>query len=491
MFVFQESDLDKILTVVITNMTPSRSPSQKPVPANLLFLAARYAHYHASAELLEVLLSKAFARINGVVEVHQWDMTMLAFWISNATLLLHYLKKDAGLVDATSKYQLALAEIIQEIFILIIRDAERRMDRNLDKSILEYESIPGFEDVTFQNEWKIFRSRNKPKVQVPPEKRFRPPSPKRKAQIAPRNITSLLSSTLFVLELYDVHSVVLVQVIAQLCYWLGCEIFNRILDSRKYLARTKAMQIRMNISALEDWALANNRRPEHYEHGETTTTGETAVEAARRHLEPVQQLLQWLQVMSGIGEDFEALIGTLQQLPRLNAQQLIYSAKYYRAEVGETVLPKSAMRYLTSLNEETEKRRGEEKKARQSLLEKERDKEAPATPTKPRISTNASPGRSPGDGDASQLTLDDDDDAPDPGNLFFDSAHTLPFSLPSSTDMLVSYGAGFGGKNRERERKYLPSVPPEFLEKLNFSGTTSTAGRGTKFGAEGDEDVEK
>jgi hypothetical protein len=32
----------------------------------------------------------------------------------------------------------------------------------------------------------------------------------------------------------------------------------------------------------------------------------------------------------------------------------------------------------------------------------------------------------------------------------------LPFSLPTSTDMLVSYGAGFGGTNRERARKYIP-----------------------------------
>jgi hypothetical protein len=501
MFVFQEQDLDKILTVLITHMTPSRSPSQKPVPANLLFLAARYAHYHASSELLEVLLSKAFAKINAVVEVHQWDMTMLAFWISNATLLLHYLKKDAGLVDATVKYQTILSDLVHEIFILIIRDAERRMDRTLDKAILEYESIPGFEDVTFQNEWKIFRSRNKKKEpEVPPEKRFRPPSPKRKAQIAPRNITSLLSSTLFVLELYDVHSVILVQVIAQLFYWLGCEIFNRVLDSRKYLSRTKAMQIRMNISALDDWALQNNKRPEHYEHGETTTSGESAGEAAKRHLAPVQQLLQWLQVLSGLGEDFEALIGTLQQLPRLNAQQLMHSAKYYRAEVGEANgLSKSAMKYLSSLREEMERRREGERKARVSLLSSQqqqvgsrptsRGNGGPNTPVKNSgtLDAGASPGKpaggnSPGvDPDTSQLTLDDEDHEPDPENLFLDPAHTLSFSLPTSTDMLVSYGAGFGGKNRERERKYIPSVPPEFLEKLNFGG-----GSGKRY----DEDVD-
>ena len=46
----------------------------------------------------------------------------------------------------------------------------------------------------------------------------------------------------------------------------------------------------------------------------------------------------------------------------------------------------------------------------------------------------------------------------------------LPFTLPSMTDMLVSYGAGFGGVNRERERKYIPTIPPEFLDKFEASG---------------------
>jgi hypothetical protein len=218
-------------------------------------------------------------------------MTRLAFWLSNTTLLLHYLRKDAGLVDATPKYQLALSEVMQEIFILITRDAERRMDKVLDRAMLEYEAIPGFEDVTFKNEWKIFKSRPKAKTPEPLEKRLRPPSPKRKAQIAPRNVTGLLSSTLFVLELYDIHSVIIVQVLAQLLYWLGARIFNRILQNKKYLARTKAMQIRMNISTLEDWALQNNRQAEHYENGSTTSSGETTGDAARKYLEPAHQLL--------------------------------------------------------------------------------------------------------------------------------------------------------------------------------------------------------
>ena len=64
---------------------------------------------------------------------------------------------------------------------------------------------------------------------------------------------------------------------------------------------------------------------------------------------------------------------------------------------------------------------------------------------------------------------DDDDDAPE--NLLMDPSLMLPFHLPTSTDMLVSFGAGIGGMNQERARKFWPSVPPEFLSKLDFSST--------------------
>lgn len=461
MFVFQENELDRILDIIITNMTPQRSPSQKPVPANILFLSARYAHYHASAELLETLLLSAMDKINDVVEQHQWDMTVLAFWMSNATLLLHYLKKDVGLVQATTEFQLHLAELINEIFILIIRDAERRMDKSLDQAMLDHETIPGFEDVHFQHEWKIFRTKAKAKPPEPLEKRFRPPSPKRRAQPSPRNITSLLSSTLFVLDLYDIHSVITAQVLSQLIYWLSAELFNRIMSNRKYLARTKAMQIRMNVSTLEDWARSNNRQPEHYENGSMTPAGENTMDAAKRHLEPLVQLLQWLQCFSSLGEDLESLVGTLQQLPRLTPQQLLHAAKYYRPEVGEKGLPKSARNYIVHLQKAAAERRS----ARARSPHPQRSGEStPSTPVKPTHQQGTAISPAP-----SYLAEEEKEDAPD--DLLLDPSHMLPFSLPTSTDMLITYGAGFGGMNKERERKYIPTVPPEFLAKLDLSGS--------------------
>ncbi|KAI1344013.1 hypothetical protein F5Y15DRAFT_368801 [Xylariaceae sp. FL0016] len=466
MFVFQESELDRILDIIITNMRPQRSPTQKPVPANMIFLCARYAHYHASSELLATLLVTSQDKINDVVEEHQWDMTILAFWMSNATLLLHYLKKDAGLLEATTEFQAQLAELVNEIFILIVRDAERRLDKVLDAAMLDHETIPGLEDVTFQHEWKLFKRKKEVKAE-PLEKRFRPPSPKQRAKPAPRNVTSLLSSTLFVLDLYDIHSVITSQIISQLLYWLGAELFNRIMNNRKYLARTKAMQIRMNVSVLEDWARSNNRKPDHFEHGETVASGETTVDAARRHMAPIVQLLQWLQCFSSLDpDDLEALVGTLQQLKRLSPQQLIYAAKNYRPEVGEKGLPKSALKYLEAIHKEAVSRRDRRRTASPMP-----NSSAPSTPVKSTLEgrDTQTPGSIQGTPNADQD--DDDDDIPE--GITFDPSLMLPFSLPSVTDMLVSYGAGFGGLNRERERKYIPTVPPEFLEKLELSGNSN------------------
>jgi hypothetical protein len=426
------------------------------------------------------LLISAMDKINDVVEKHQWDMTILAFWISNATLLLHYLKKDAGLAKSTTEFQLQLAELLNEIFILIIRDAERRMDKVLDSAMLEHETIPGFEDIAFQHEWKIFKKKNQVKEE-PAEKRFRPPSPKQRAKPSPRNVTSLLSSTLFVLDLYDIHSVITSQILAQLLYWLGAELFNRIMSNRKYLARTKAMQIRMNISSLEDWARTNNRQPDHYEHGSMTSSGETTIDAARRHLAPLIQLLQWLQCFSSLGaDDLEALVGTLQQLTRLTPQQLIHAVKHYRPEVGEKGLPKSAMKYLINLQKEAYLRKERQRTAAASPRAS-RTREGDSMPSTPVKGT--ANGHAPETPDSNQkpivpntlkplppdeLPIEDNDDAPE--NLLLDPALMLPFSLPTSIDMLVSYGAGFGGLNRERERKYIPTIPPEFLAKLDVSG---------------------
>ena len=468
MFVFQEEHLDQILDFVITNMTPQRSPSQKPVPANVIFLSARYAHYHATHDLLANLLVRAMDKINDKVERCQWDMTVLAFWISNALLLLHYLKKDPGLMQVTNEFQAQLSELIHEIYILIIRDAERRMDKVLETAMLDHETIPGFEDVHFANEWNIFR---KNKVQAPEPISVKPDLTNRRAQPSPRNITSLLSSTLFVLDLYDVHSVITAQILSQLFYWLGAELFNRILTKRKYLARTKAMQIRMNVSVLEDWARNNDRAPEHYENGSLTASGENTVDAARRHLAPVVQLLQWLQCFSSLGDDVDALENTLKQMTLLSPQQLLRSSNNYRCEVGEKGLSRPVRKRLQAMHLEVRHRIDNARREKQAAARNKASNNTEQTPpSTPGGASNGGAMSSPTSVyHANGIDVRDEDEL-ETEQLLLDPAHMLQFGLPTSVDLRLSYGGGYGGVNRERERKYIPTVPPEILAKLDPGG---------------------
>ena len=78
-------------------------------------------------------------------------MTLLSFWISNCTLLLYYLKKDAGLAIATVEYQLRISELLHEIYVLLVKDAQRLVDN--------VRSIPGLIDFLFSSflslEWSI------------------------------------------------------------------------------------------------------------------------------------------------------------------------------------------------------------------------------------------------------------------------------------------------------------------------------------------------
>ena len=470
MFVFQESELSRILDIIITSMTPQRSPSQKPVPANILFLAARYAHYHASGDLLATLLLSAMDKINTKVERHQWDMTVLAFWISNATLLLHYLKKDAGLVGATIEFQVHLVELINEIFILIIRDAERRMDKVLKGSILDHETIP-FDHLEFAGEWNIFKSKNK----VNPEPvSYKPPPPDKRARLSPRNVTSLLSSTLFVLDLYDIHSVITSQILGQLFYWIGAELFNHILSNKVYLARTKAMQIRMNISVLEDWARANNRFPEHYENGSLSTSGENTVDSARKHFTPVIQLLQWLQCFSSLDystDSQDSLENTLKQLTRLTPHQLLHSTSHYRYEKEEKTLPKVVRKRLVALQTESQKKWEQMRRDHSRSLKRQSQPRTPVSPQNGAQSLSRAAGHAlstaPPDDLNNGTEPHPEEEEPPSERLLLDPAHMLQFSLPTTVDMRLSYGAGYGGVNRERERRYIPTVPPEFLAKLD------------------------
>lgn len=70
MFVFSSDDLAHILDTVINGIElPIESRQEICVPANVVFLSARFAHYFSSSELLDEVLDGALTRVGKITKV--------------------------------------------------------------------------------------------------------------------------------------------------------------------------------------------------------------------------------------------------------------------------------------------------------------------------------------------------------------------------------------------------------------------------------------
>lgn len=324
-------------------------------------------------------------------------MANSAFWLFNSLALLYYLQRDPHLNSTTTDCQIHFHDLINEIFVFIIRDAERRLDKVLDSAMLDFQPLPGFDDVEFEPEgsWRFVKAltvkRNRTTSVRPSIGSFLsntagalspPPTlPSSSSKInnssrtrasthnatsamstslsnhssttkSPRTITDLLSSVLYLLQAYEIHPSVIVQAFSQIFYWLACEMFNRIITRRKYLCRSKAMQIRLNVNILEDWARTNripSRVVEHY-------------------FQPLNHLLQWLQCLSH-NQAFDALIETMTDLRALNPVQMLKASRDYRFEVEEPKMSEECRQYLVQMQQDWDRRRLQKK---EDLEERER-----------------------------------------------------------------------------------------------------------------------
>ncbi|RUS13644.1 DIL domain-containing protein [Endogone sp. FLAS-F59071] len=366
MFVFSSDDLNYILDTIITNIkVPVKTRQELCVPANVLFLSARFAHYFSSSELLEEVMKGAMDRMTTCVKSNPRNMSTLAFWITNFTQLLYYLKKDTGLVAATAQYHLRLSELINETYQFLITDAERRIDKILEPAMLEHDQIPGLEEVRFIDDWQRFFKLGNRRSMITPDQAtsganssvamkrassasmmvhsirqqslqntYQEAQPRQVSSFSPRSITTLLSSTLRVLQSYEVHPSIIIQVIAQHFHYISCELFNRILTTKKLLCRSKALQVRMNISYIEDWVRHNNLPA-----------------SLASYFTPLIQLLQLLQCLSQLSE-LTLFIDTLKKLDQLNPIQVKRCVVSYRYEVNEPRVPEEIEKYAMQIAED-------------------------------------------------------------------------------------------------------------------------------------------
>ncbi|ORY00212.1 hypothetical protein K493DRAFT_278981 [Basidiobolus meristosporus CBS 931.73] len=438
MFVFTHDNLGFLLEKVIVNMKPSYSREHKFIPANVLFLAARYGVLLGGPDLLETLMNQSFDKILEVVQQHRQDMSVLAFWLSNCTLLLYYLKRDVSLVTASVEFQLGLSELIHELYQSFVRNVTQRIEEVLEPAMLVHDAFPGMEDIKFVGEKRNFLFPGKKAFTPPPSPRTSRFSVRRKSRFSipvgtsrakpatPKTVACILSSTLIVLQSFEVHPTIIHYALNQIFYYISAEMFNRVMITKDYCCRAKAMQIRMNISSIEDW-VHSNRLPQ----------------VLIQHFNSLIQLLQLLQCISGLSDLTELLV-TIKELSGLNVLQTYRIAHNYRYEVGENQLPEEITQYLEQVAKDTCNV--------QAHSSSETDKEGHRKPKVREENIDILPTYEHNQPAAASAQSEDMEELMDP-------THLLPFAIPTSSEMLSGWGRS--------EKEYVPYLPESFFTELD------------------------
>ncbi|CAO3613744.1 unnamed protein product [Cunninghamella echinulata] len=328
MFVFDQEKLPTLLDNIINRPPKEEKENEKSadvvwVPANVLFLMARFAHYYCTIEVLDDVLNGALERINIIIQKSDKDIRLLTYWLTNFTQLLYYLKKDQGLVVSTASHQLKLSEMISETYTAMIHDVQSRLSKISAPALLgNYGLIPGIEDVHFADDWQRFFYNNSKRAIS---------TTANDMTSTPRTMIHLLSSTCDILKSNQVQSTIIIQTMAQLLHFISCDLFNHVLTNKKLICRSKALQIRMNVSYIEDW-LRN----------------QTFHRVLSHYLTPCIQLLQLLQCISQL-DSVQSLLDTMAACDTLNAFQVKRCIINYRYEVNELPISDQVTQYIIQL----------------------------------------------------------------------------------------------------------------------------------------------
>ncbi|TFY83995.1 hypothetical protein EWM64_g5 [Hericium alpestre] len=493
MLVFSPPALPDIFQSLITNFQPSLRNSE---PANSLYMLARFACLTCDNNWLEDLIIGATDAIEETFFNRSEDLTCLIFWLYNTTAWLHLMRCDNSINETCELLGsfVLIEEVINSVFVFIIRFIERRIDQLIDTAILDHSPLPAeFESVQFESDWSFLRSFASKKKNVAsnhgssspmlrngnntsPKSSSRPPSPGLPAGQAspvgsrsfqsiraslqrsragsatplsalfsenpapppptsphPEDITSFFDAIQTLLTLSGVNPALITQLWSQVIYWVACEIFNRILTRKKYICRSRAVQIGMNLGALEEWVEVVN-----------------LPRGVISHIAPVRDLLNWLQCLSSISE-FANLVATIQTMKHLNPLQMRRAVRDYKYEVNEGRMTEECSQYLAQLQKDWERHRvklGVEA-LRREMGDREREREELASLAGDTGSYNA-PSISSSSTETSiaqrniDLLFDRDQDAsswepaksPEVLGEFLDSRYMLPLLLPSDPRML-------------------------------------------------------
>ncbi|KAM9929240.1 hypothetical protein OXX59_001308 [Metschnikowia pulcherrima] len=480
---FSDSDIPSLLDYIFGLRTSSSAQQHNTkTPAAVLFQLVHYSHNKVdSSDLTEFLFECFITRLRSVTNTKSGvfnmalttgesndkksangtgDIVLLSYWLS-VIQFLHFYFTRADLYTRYPKFLHEMINLTQSLIATLSFSINSRLNLLAEECILNFTSLVDVSSVLYAKDWNLFKTQKKhPNSYDDILNMLYPPSLNELMKPSPLKYVQVLGALYYVLDIHGVDLLLRAQTFSQVFYYINATIFNRLIANSRYCSRVKAIQIRLNISALEDWLRSHNfnaYKPDRIGGLETLleqSNGlsgvnqsllenkierddphylsfyyESLYHISKTQLLPTIELLQWLQVLTGLGDE-EALINTVNEFESLNYHQFVkVSSKLYRYEVDEKKMPKALIQILKRLMAE----QGEAQISRSKLHY------------------------------MTQSTFLSKE-----VYIYLNPNHIFGVALPNASELIANYGAGIGGVKILRARKYQPTLPISIMDDIDM-----------------------
>ncbi|XP_016888053.1 unconventional myosin-Va isoform X10 [Cynoglossus semilaevis] len=267
------------------------------LPAYILFMCLRHADYLNDDQKVRTLLTSTINSIKKILKKRGDDFETVSFWLSNTCRFLHCLKQYSGdeafMKHNSSRqnehclsnfdlaeYRQVISDLAIQIYQQLIKCMENILQPMIVSGMLEHETIQGVSGVK------------------PTGLRKRTSSIADEGTYTLDSILRQLNAFHSTMCQHGTDPELIKQVVKQQFYIIGAVTLNNLLLRKDMCSWSKGMQIRYNVSQLEEWLRDKG----------LMTCG------AKETLEPLIQAAQLLQVKKKTDEDAEAICSMCQAL---------------------------------------------------------------------------------------------------------------------------------------------------------------------------------
>ncbi|XP_044139382.1 LOW QUALITY PROTEIN: unconventional myosin-Vb, partial [Bufo gargarizans] len=297
---------------LISDLKPQLISTGVPcLPAYILFMCIRHADYVNDDQKVHSLLTSTINGIKKVLKKHNDDFQMTSFWLSNSSRVLHCLKQysgDEGFMTSNSskqnehclrnfdltEYRQVLSDLSIQIYQQLIKIAEGILQPMIVSAMLENESIQGLSGVKPTG----YRKRSSSMVDGGDN------SYSLEAVIRQLNLFNSIMCE------HGLDPEIIQQVFKQLLYMINAVSLNNLLLRKDVCSWSTGMQLRYNISQLEEWLRGKNLHNS----------------GAAQTMEPLIHAAQLLQLKKKTQEDSEAICSLC---TALTTQQIVKILNLY------------------------------------------------------------------------------------------------------------------------------------------------------------------